>query len=96
MIQDRLLAISTKAKFFNRDNYWQCAFVIPKGAADEIRRRALESFREEIAGLAPFLRDRVEELRDWNEISLLTVLVDRLSRWSRPGLLCIGDAAHAM
>ena len=80
----------------NRDNYWQCAFVIPKGTADEIRRRGLESFRAEIAGLAPFLRDRVEELRDWNQISLLTVAVDRLSRWCRPGLLCIGDAAHAM
>jgi 2-polyprenyl-6-methoxyphenol hydroxylase-like FAD-dependent oxidoreductase len=80
----------------NRDSYWQCAFVIPKGAADEIRQRGLESFRQEIAGLAPFLRDRVAELRDWNEISLLTVVVDRLLRWFRPGLLCIGDAAHAM
>jgi len=80
----------------NRDNYWQCAFVIPKGTAEEIRGRGLEAFRAEIAGLAPFLRDRVTELGDWNEISLLTVAVDRLSRWCRPGLLCIGDAAHAM
>src|SRR5207244_7747994 len=80
----------------NREDYWQCAFVIAKGTADAIRRRGLESFREEIAALAPFLRDRTGELQDWEQISLLTVAVDRLSRWSRPGLLCIGDAAHAM
>ncbi|HLY63405.1 MAG TPA: FAD-dependent oxidoreductase [Terriglobia bacterium] len=80
----------------NRESYWQCAFVIAKGKADEIRQRGLESFRQEIASLAPFLRDRLEELHDWKDISLLTVAVDRLARWSRPGLLCIGDAAHAM
>jgi 2-polyprenyl-6-methoxyphenol hydroxylase-like FAD-dependent oxidoreductase len=80
----------------NREDYWQCAFVIPKGAADEIRQRGIASFREEIAKLVPFLRDRVDELRDWKDVSLLTVKVDRLTRWSRPGLLCIGDAAHAM
>ena len=80
----------------NREDYWQAAFVIPKGAADEIRQRGLPAFRNEIAGLVPFLRDRVEELRDWKDVSLLTVAVDRLTRWHRPGLLCIGDAAHAM
>ena len=80
----------------NREDYWQCAFVIPKGTAEEIRQRGLPSFREEIARLVPFLRDSVDELRDWKDISLLTVKVDRLTRWSRPGLLCIGDAAHAM
>jgi 2-polyprenyl-6-methoxyphenol hydroxylase-like FAD-dependent oxidoreductase len=80
----------------NREDYWQCAFVIPKGTADEIRQRGLEVFRREIAELEPFLKDRVEELRDWKEVSLLTVRVDRLARWFRPGLLCIGDAAHAM
>jgi 2-polyprenyl-6-methoxyphenol hydroxylase-like FAD-dependent oxidoreductase len=80
----------------NRESYWQCAFVIPKGAAGEIRERGLASFREEVASLAPFLRGRVGELQDWKDISLLTVAVDRLSRWSRAGLLCIGDAAHAM
>lgn len=80
----------------DRNEYWQCAFVIPKGAADEIRIRGIESFREEMATLQPFLRDRVAELRDWNDVSLLTVKVDRLKQWSRPGLLCIGDAAHAM
>ena len=80
----------------NREDYWQAAMVIPKGAADEVRQRGLPVFRREIAALAPFLRDRVDELRDWKDISLLTVAVDRLTRWSRPGLLCIGDAAHAM
>ena len=80
----------------NREDYWQCAFVISKGTAEEIRRRGLPSFREEIVRLVPFLRDRVDELCDWKDISLLTVKVDRLTRWSRPGLLCIGDAAHAM
>jgi len=80
----------------NREDYWQAAFVIPKGADDEIRARGLPAFRDEIAALVPFLRDRVEELRDWKDVSLLTVAVDRLTRWHRPGLLCIGDAAHAM
>jgi 2-polyprenyl-6-methoxyphenol hydroxylase-like FAD-dependent oxidoreductase len=80
----------------NREDYWQCAFVIPKGTADEIRQRGLEAFRQEIVDLEPFLQDRVEELRDWKQISLLTVIVDRLAQWFRPGLLCIGDAAHAM
>jgi 2-polyprenyl-6-methoxyphenol hydroxylase-like FAD-dependent oxidoreductase len=80
----------------DREDYWQCGFVIPKGAADEIRKRGIAQFREEVASLEPFLRDRVTELRDWNDVSLLTVKVDRLQRWWRPGLLCIGDAAHAM
>ncbi len=73
-----------------------CAFVIPKGTADEIRQRGLEAFRQEIAALEPFLQDRIAELGDWKQISLLTVTVDRLARWYQPGLLCIGDAAHAM
>jgi 2-polyprenyl-6-methoxyphenol hydroxylase-like FAD-dependent oxidoreductase len=80
----------------NRDEYWQCALVIPKGAAQEIRDNGLPAFRERIARAAPVLRDRVDELQDWKQISLLTVAVDRLVRWFRPGLLCIGDAAHAM
>ena len=80
----------------NRDDYWQAAMVIRKGAAAEIRQRGLPAFRQEIASRVPFLRDRVEELRDWKSISLLTVAVDRLNQWSQPGLLCIGDAAHAM
>ena len=80
----------------NRGTYWQCAFVIPKGGYDELRARGLPAFRAQLAELAPFLRDRVEELTDWEQIKLLTVTVDRLKRWWRPGLLCIGDAAHAM
>jgi 2-polyprenyl-6-methoxyphenol hydroxylase-like FAD-dependent oxidoreductase len=80
----------------NRGTYWQCALVIPKGAYDELRARGLPSFRAQLAALAPFLRDRVEELADWEQIKFLTVMVDRLKRWWRPGLLCIGDAAHAM
>jgi 2-polyprenyl-6-methoxyphenol hydroxylase-like FAD-dependent oxidoreductase len=80
----------------DREDYWQCGFVIPKGGADEIRSRGIEQFREEISTLEPFLRDRVSELRDWKDVSLLTVKVDRLKQWFRPGLLCIGDSAHAM
>ena len=80
----------------NRETYWQCAFVIAKGEAGKIRERGLPAFRQELGELEPFLRDRVEELGDWKDVSLLTVAVDRLERWSRPGLLCIGDAAHAM
>ena len=80
----------------NRGSYWQCAFVIAKGGFDETRRRGLPAFREEIARLAPYLHDRTPELRDWDDVKLLSVAVDRLQRWHRPGLLCIGDAAHAM
>lgn len=82
--------------FLNREDYWQVAFVIPKGKADELRQQGLPAFRQELVRLAPFLENRVEELRDWDGIKLLTVAVDRLRRWFRPGLLCIGDAAHAM
>jgi len=80
----------------DREEYWQCGYVIPKGAAEETRNRGIEKFREELVNLAPFLKDRVGELRDWNDVSLLTVKVDRLKKWFRPGLLCIGDSAHAM
>src|SRR6202049_1700369 len=80
----------------NREDYWQCAYVIPKGKADEIRQKGIELFRQEILRLQTFLGDRVNELRDWDDVKLLTVVVDRLHRWSRPGLLCIGDSAHAM
>ena len=80
----------------DRGDYWQCAFVIRKGGYDELHQRGLESFRDEIARLAPFVRERVAELVSWDDIKLLTVAVDRLRRWYRPGLLCIGDAAHAM
>jgi len=79
-----------------RGEYWQCAFVIPKGTAEELKARGIENFRAEIARLVPYLRNRLGELKDWNDVSLLTVKVDRLETWYKPGLLCIGDAAHAM
>ncbi|MGB6685509.1 MAG: FAD-dependent oxidoreductase, partial [Candidatus Acidiferrum sp.] len=72
----------------NREAYWQCAFVIPKGEGERIQEKGLAAFREEIVVVEPFLRDRVEELRDWKDVSLLTVSVDRLLQWHRPGLLC--------
>ena len=80
----------------DRGAYWQCAFVIPKGGYDELRRQGLPSLRDTIAAMVPFLRDRVGELADWDAVQLLTVKIDRLREWQRPGLLCIGDAAHAM
>jgi len=80
----------------NRSDYWQCAFVIPKGSAEEVRRAGLDNFRKVIGEMSPFVRDRLGELESWDQVRLLTVAVDRLRRWYRPGLLCIGDAAHAM
>jgi 2-polyprenyl-6-methoxyphenol hydroxylase-like FAD-dependent oxidoreductase len=80
----------------DRGDYWQCGFPILKGSAEEVQRRGILDFRASIAQVAPFLRDRVTELRDWNDLRLLTVKVNRLLRWYRPGLVCIGDAAHAM
>ncbi|MGE0254098.1 MAG: FAD-dependent oxidoreductase [Alphaproteobacteria bacterium] len=80
----------------DRGDYWQCGFVIPKGAIDAIRAQGLPAFRERLARLVPFLAGRLDELADWRALSLLTVTVDRLTSWHRPGLLCIGDAAHAM
>jgi len=79
-----------------RGDHWQLGLVIPKGTIDSVRRQGLPVFRERIAKLAPFLRGRLNELQDWDAVKLLTVRVDRLQRWFRPGLLCIGDAAHAM
>src|SRR5713226_9583153 len=80
----------------NRRAYWQCAFVIAKGSYEKLCASGLPAFRAHLAEMAPFLRDRVEEIADWEQIKLLTVGGDRLKRWWRPGLLCIGDAAHAM
>ena len=80
----------------DRGDYWQCALVIPKGGFDEVRRVGIGALRADIVEMNPFLRDRVSELRDWDDIKLLTVQVNRLCEWCRPGLLCIGDAAHAM
>ena len=80
----------------NRGDYYQCALVIPKGGFEALRERGLEALRARIAALAPFVADRVGALQSWDDLKLLTVAVDRLTEWSRPGLLCIGDAAHAM
>jgi 2-polyprenyl-6-methoxyphenol hydroxylase-like FAD-dependent oxidoreductase len=80
----------------NRDDYWQCAYVIPKGGFDGIRQKGLPAFREDIGRVAPFLSERTQELKDWNDIKLLTVALDRLRQWWRSGLLCLGDSAHAM
>jgi 2-polyprenyl-6-methoxyphenol hydroxylase-like FAD-dependent oxidoreductase len=80
----------------NRGEYWQCGYVIAKGQFEEMRRQEFEMFRAEIIKLAPYTGDRVRELRGWDDVKLLTVRVDRLLEWFRPGLLCIGDAAHAM
>ncbi|HEY1374167.1 MAG TPA: FAD-dependent oxidoreductase [Candidatus Binatia bacterium] len=80
----------------NRGGYWQCGFVIAKGRNEEIRREGLEAFRARVAQAGPQFKDRVGEITDWEQVKLLTVRVDRLKEWFRPGLLCIGDAAHAM
>lgn len=80
----------------SRGDYWQCGYVIPKGAITQIHEAGLPAFRNNVAAVAPFAADRLQELQNWSSIKLLTVKVDRLRRWFRPGLLCIGDAAHAM
>ena len=80
----------------NRDSYWQCGFVIPKGNFEAIKADGIENFQDSIEKLVPFLSDRVSEILGWGAIRLLTVTVDHLEQWYRPGLLCIGDAAHAM
>ncbi|HEY6451158.1 MAG TPA: FAD-dependent oxidoreductase [Steroidobacteraceae bacterium] len=79
-----------------RTGYWQCAYVIGKGGIERIHAAGLEAFRRAVADGAPFLADRLQELKSFDEVKLLSVTVDRLTTWSRPGLLCIGDAAHAM
>jgi len=80
----------------DRGDYWQCAYVIPKGGFDAIRSKGLDAFRKSLVEINPALADRVQELASWDDIKLLTVVIDRLKRWYRDGLLCIGDAAHAM
>ena len=80
----------------NRGDYWQCGFIITKGTFDGIQRTGLPAFRDSVAALVPFAADRVADIRSWDDVKLLTVLVDRLTTWYRAGLLCIGDAAHAM
>jgi 2-polyprenyl-6-methoxyphenol hydroxylase-like FAD-dependent oxidoreductase len=81
----------------NRDDYWQCAFVIPKDSIEQVKRHGLETFRATVENMAPFdVGDRLGEVKSWDDVKLLTVAVDILRKWYRTGLVCIGDAAHAM
>jgi 2-polyprenyl-6-methoxyphenol hydroxylase-like FAD-dependent oxidoreductase len=81
---------------FDRGDYWQCAYVIAKGQYDAIKARGLDAFRADIIGMAPVLQSGMADVKTWDDVKLLTVAINRLKRWSLPGLLCIGDAAHAM
>jgi 2-polyprenyl-6-methoxyphenol hydroxylase-like FAD-dependent oxidoreductase len=81
---------------FDRGDYWQCAYVIPKGEYDAVKARGLDALRDDIVRMAPVLRSGIAEVKSWDDVKLLTVAINRLKRWARPGLLCIGDAAHAM
>ena len=80
----------------NRGDYWQCAYVIPKGGIDQVTAEGLDAFRRRVVFMSPFLADRIGELKSFDDIKLLSVAVDRLRQWWRPGVICIGDAAHAM
>jgi 2-polyprenyl-6-methoxyphenol hydroxylase-like FAD-dependent oxidoreductase len=80
----------------NRGDYFQAGFLIRKGSFEEMKREGLPAFRKSLVEIAPYLGDRAEEVQDWEQVKLLSVQINRLKRWHRPGLLCIGDAAHAM
>jgi 2-polyprenyl-6-methoxyphenol hydroxylase-like FAD-dependent oxidoreductase len=80
----------------DRGDYWQCAYVIPKGGIERVKSAGIEAFRARVVALSPFLADRIGEIRSFDDVKLLSVTVDRLQQWWRPGLICIGDAAHAM
>ena len=97
--EDQLLARINNGYFIitiQRGDYWQCAFVIPKGGLDQVKAEGLQSFRDMVGEAAPMLKSKTHELETFDDLKLLTVAVDRLERWSKPGLLFIGDAAHAM
>ena len=81
---------------FDRGDYWQCAYVIAKGQYDAVKARGLDAFRNDIVRMAPILKTGLADVKSWDDVKLLTVAINRLKRWTRPGLLCIGDAAHAM
>jgi 2-polyprenyl-6-methoxyphenol hydroxylase-like FAD-dependent oxidoreductase len=80
----------------DRGDYWQCAYLIAKGEIERVKANGLDAFRRQVVWMSPFLTDRIGELKSWDDIKLLSVSVDRLQKWWRPGLICIGDAAHAM
>jgi 2-polyprenyl-6-methoxyphenol hydroxylase-like FAD-dependent oxidoreductase len=81
---------------FDRGDYWQCAYVIAKGQYEAVKSRGLQAFQNDVVRLAPILKSGISDVKTWDDVKLLTVAVNRLKRWTRPGLLCIGDAAHAM
>jgi 2-polyprenyl-6-methoxyphenol hydroxylase-like FAD-dependent oxidoreductase len=86
----------TMMVMLDRGDYWQCAYVIPKGGIDRVKANGIVAFRERVLALSPFLADRIGEIKSFEDVKLLSVAVDRLPQWWRPGLICIGDAAHAM
>jgi 2-polyprenyl-6-methoxyphenol hydroxylase-like FAD-dependent oxidoreductase len=79
-----------------RGDYFQCGFVVPKGGAEALKAKGLEAFRAQIEAIAPIMQGRTGAISNWDDVKLLTVAVDRLETWCAPGVLCIGDAAHAM
>jgi 2-polyprenyl-6-methoxyphenol hydroxylase-like FAD-dependent oxidoreductase len=81
---------------FDRGDYWQCAYVIAKGQYDAVMARGLDAFRADVTSMAPILKSGMADVKTWDDVKLLTVAINRLKRWTLPGLLCIGDAAHAM
>jgi 2-polyprenyl-6-methoxyphenol hydroxylase-like FAD-dependent oxidoreductase len=81
---------------FDRGDYWQCAYVIAKGQHDAVKARGLDAFRDDVISMAPILKSGISDVKTWDDVKLLTVAINRLKRWTRAGLLCIGDAAHAM
>jgi 2-polyprenyl-6-methoxyphenol hydroxylase-like FAD-dependent oxidoreductase len=80
----------------DRGDYWQCAYVVSKGQTETVKAAGLPAFRAGIVNIVPALRDHIDDVKSWDDVKLLTVAIDRLKTWSQPGLLCIGDAAHAM
>jgi 2-polyprenyl-6-methoxyphenol hydroxylase-like FAD-dependent oxidoreductase len=81
---------------FDRGDYWQCAYVIPKGGYEAVKARGLQALLDDIVRMAPVLTSGISDVRSWDDMKLLTVAINRLNKWAQPGLLCIGDAAHAM
>jgi len=81
---------------FDRGEYWQCAYVIAKGQYEAVKARGLQALLDDVVRMAPILRSGISDVKSWDDVKLLTVAINRLKRWTRPGLLCIGDAAHAM
>ena len=80
----------------DRGDYWQCGYVLRKQTFAEVKQKGLDAFREAVAKVSPLPADRMDEIHTWDEVHLLSVRIDRLKKWWKPGLLCIGDAAHAM